>query len=521
MANSTEPRSYIYKDAPPQETVDRIRSILQNIAIATSRKRVLNNADLLFSLGLHIKGFDAHVSGKGTTETYALASAYAELAERLQNQLLFLFTEYRKEAKDKYGFQVDPYEIVYIKKDIPALPDEFKSAHIFSENGNVHALWEDTRKMLSKKVLPIVFVPFYDVRNDKITFLPRNFLLNLIGSNGMVSGNSPEEAISQGLSEIIERHVSKELYFKEIKAPTVPISYIKEHAKVQYDIIQKIERTGKYQILVKDCSLGKKMPAIAVVMILKNIDAYTVNIGVSPIWQIALERCLTEAFQGQQIKNYRGASPLNIAPPFEKKMCVDNHLNIVRLSKGQYPPSLFDDEYDYQFKGFPETNFQNQKEMQTYLLNLLIDQGHNIFIRDVSFLNFNAYHIIVPGMSVTKMLSDRDWKEAYFSIPGLDYLCRLDTLSNTELAELAEDIENFIADDSFYRNLTFYQYAGMLVKKDIPWKQVSLWFILALIYYKLNHFEASRHYMTQFLMLIDRKNEPNGLQSFYALRDFI
>jgi len=120
-------------------------------------------------------------------------------------------------------------------------------------------------------------------------------------------------------------------------------------------------------------------------------------LGASPIWQIALERCLTEAFQGQYINQYYGAVPLNLTYPFDEKMNFDNHMNIVRRSKGQYPPSLFDDEFDYKFNGFPEVSFNNQKDMMRYLITLIKNLGHNIYIRDVSFLKFNAYQIIVPG----------------------------------------------------------------------------------------------------------------------------
>ena len=99
---------------------------------------------------------------------------------------------------------------------------------------------------------PVIFIPYYSYTDDKIVYLPRTLIFNVYSSNAMASGNTAAEAITQGLSEIIERYVSRSIYFMELTPPTIPKEYLQTNAPSQYDIIKKIEDTGLYKIIVKD-----------------------------------------------------------------------------------------------------------------------------------------------------------------------------------------------------------------------------------------------------------------------------
>ena len=512
---------YIFKDAPPEETVKKIKGILKKTGIPACEDAYINNSDFLYSLRLSVEGFDYRVNGKAVTKQYALASAYAELMERLQNQLLWPYVEFSPNAQRKYGFRIDIHEKVYAKSDIPSLPEDFKSARIYSKKQNLYELWEYVKETLSKKSYPVVFIPYFNMRDDEVVYLPRTFIYNVIGSNGMAAGNTPEEALTQGLSEVLERYVLKVLYFQEITPPTIPKVYIKLHAPEQYDMIKKLEHTQQYKIIVKDCSLNMRLPVIATIIILIPKNMYVVSIGAYPIWQVALERCITEAFQGQQITNYRGAVSFNFATTSNQKMIYDNYMNIVRRSKGQYPASLLHDRFSYEFKGFPDITFKKHKEMLSYLVNLIRDFGYNMYFRDVSFLKFNAYQIIIPGMSVVKMLSKRNWKEAVTSIPVIDYLCNIHELSNMQLRELAEDMENYIADESRRSYFSFSRYVGLPIRNYTPWQMVTLHIILALIYCKLGEISYACKFMVEYTSLLNNLEKKNNAQLLYAFRDFL
>ena len=49
------------------------------------------------------------------------------------------------------------------------------------------------------------YVPYYDVFNKTLVNLPIDIIFNIISTSGMCAGNTPEEALVQGISEVLER----------------------------------------------------------------------------------------------------------------------------------------------------------------------------------------------------------------------------------------------------------------------------------------------------------------------------
>lgn len=65
----------------------------------------------------------------------------------------------------------------------------------------------------------------------------------------MCAGNSPEEALVQGLSEIIERVVQRRIFTEKPALPDVPEEYIQQFPYV-YEIIQKLKEQEKAIIIL-------------------------------------------------------------------------------------------------------------------------------------------------------------------------------------------------------------------------------------------------------------------------------
>ncbi len=182
-------------------------------------------------------------------------------------------------------------------------------------------------------------------------YIPVRFVESVYCTNGLCAGNSPCEAKVQGLSEILERVVRKFLYRKyfalvpdatscvhgerkyctdtpllqvtddlELNAilssidenfprslPEIPRELIAQRYPHLEKIIQKIEkaRTGihKYVLSCLDGSLGGLLPVTVVVLQVANTSQYKISVGAHPNMGIALERTLTEMFQGVTIQN--------------------------------------------------------------------------------------------------------------------------------------------------------------------------------------------------------------------------
>ncbi len=67
---------------------------------------------------------------------------------------------------------------------------------------------------------------------------------------------------------------------------------------------------------MKDCSLGLGFPVIGTVVIFKDKNKYAFKFGSDPDMAIALERCLTEFFQGRRIFYDDHACPNKYSPCF-------------------------------------------------------------------------------------------------------------------------------------------------------------------------------------------------------------
>ena len=77
-----------HKECGPEETVSRIRKIIDICGIETQVLNERNQFEGAFSNRIVLKNLGVGTNGKGTTKAYALASGYAEFMERLENDSL-------------------------------------------------------------------------------------------------------------------------------------------------------------------------------------------------------------------------------------------------------------------------------------------------------------------------------------------------------------------------------------------------------------------------------------------------
>lgn len=125
--------------------------------------------------------------GKGATKHQSMASAIMEYIER-KSWLEYNFGN----AK---GFIKASYDELSEKIDMSAYKNIF-TIHYYAEK-------EKNQKLL--KSIPLFWVEAYDLVNKKPILFPVNFVDLTRSSNGLAAGNTKEEAITQGLCELIER----------------------------------------------------------------------------------------------------------------------------------------------------------------------------------------------------------------------------------------------------------------------------------------------------------------------------
>ena len=385
-----------HKDASPVDTIHRIRNILDKVGVLTLEEWSESGIEGCHSLRVGIEGTAMGANGKGTNQLYALASGYAELIERMQNNMLYLggvSTSYCEEQ----GFILAPDETYIPDFDYDSLDNSFLG-HVREKLGQERNLLIGNLTHHRPKGLPdhVITLPFYSLKHHRIDYLIYDFYTAIYGSNGMCAGNTKEEALVQGLSELMERYVNVKLIKNRITPPTVPEEYLKQYPDL-YRILSDIRASGRYQVIVKDCSLGEGYPVVGTIIADRQRGTFGMKLGVHPDFPVALERTLTEAFQGARLDQF--TQNCTIEYQEDRLLHRDNDLNIMKIGVGSYPPELLAEKSTYDFFPPEQPDGQTNREMLTTMLRKILDQGYDILVRDASYLGFPSYHIIVPGFS--------------------------------------------------------------------------------------------------------------------------
>ena len=266
---------------------------------------------------------------------------------------------------------------------------------IYLQNKEISNKEELLNKILWEKE-NIISLPFYSVKDQKVVYIPHVLSCHLCGTNGMCAGNSAEEAIIEGISEILERYVSAQLIYQRVALPEVPDWYLKKFPKVQ-DMYSKLKNKKGYICKLLDCSFGGKYPVAGLVIMQKNTGRFGFKLGAHPDYGIAMERCFTEASQGMDILEYAQGCLFDF-----KNEDVDKEENIrefVYSTIATIPYQVFSAEKTYEFTPVEDISNLNNKQILHKLQKDLLTQGYDILVRDVSSLGFPSFRIIIPGMT--------------------------------------------------------------------------------------------------------------------------
>ncbi len=428
-----------FKDSSPVETVSNIKQLLGSNGLSVKEDWYENSVCNCYSLRLFLNNTTLFTCGKGITKELANASAHAELMERLQSGMLgygkLHFNDAVMMDRDTLAKSCDEFFI-----RIANVIDEFETKSI-SPDRIIDACFDyEGDSNLTEAI------PYYSVTDDKMVYLPSRLMIPLFTSTGNCAGNTAEEAIVQGISEIIERWNQRHFMCKDLIPPTIPDDYL-QNFPVAYETITEIKNAG-FDVIVKDCSMETGYPVIATAVIDKKKHAYHVHMGASPVFEIALGRSLTETFQGRILETIADTdlseSSKNDISTFRKSFV---------LGRGAYPIEFFTEESSFRFIPFPDrtgcTNFQ----LLEYAINYIKERNMKIYIRDMSHLGFHAYKIVVPDMCKAPF----DFLTSDLQVPKL--------IGNTKEAEL--DPKNATEEQLFeLQLLNLYKINNKLLDRD-------------------------------------------------------
>jgi YcaO-like protein with predicted kinase domain len=500
-----------YKECGPVETTTAIRGVLAEIGLLPEEVSLDNPYPGLHSVRLSLPASlgSYGTNGKGRSAEYSLASAYAECMERMQNGVFHgLRRTMLASFRERYGFYFAPDEGYLTEDQLLALPGDVV-ADLMREHDPDRATFVHLYHARAKAngAPGVVAVPFYDTVGQNVVYLPLNLLLEATGPNGMAAGNTLPEAIFQASCELLERWAAAEVFFGRLTPPTVPRSYLQWFTQ-EYAIIELIESTGKYRVTVKDFSCDARIPALGLIVENRLASTYKLNVGCDTSFPVALSRCLTEVYQGvgdeeefdQSALPIPGEEPAYFTNDDVASRCqrLTAFMKFTKHGRGPYPATLFGERASYSFAPDVWGSTASYEEEVRRLVAYFRRRGHNVYVRDASFLGFPSVQVYVPGVSVRA--------HRHTSAPstvGSPLVLALDTIeakalklkqcSDQDLAAVAEVLERLPPAASF---------VGLFrleLKGSSPWQQVSVAFVLALIRLRLGQYNRARKSIQEFL----------------------
>jgi len=271
----------------PEKTVQEFKKKLKEVNLdILERTMRIDNGRLDIPIYFSVCSRDAQKiigtkkqMGKGGTPQQSEASAVMELAER------FSFFSF---CKNPENFFLEEYKNL---KD-RALPFEAIALSVHDDSDDL----DKAREVFSR--LPLKWTRAYNMTRQEEVLIPFNWFFAINEFNGPSAGNCVEEALSQGICEIVERHVSSVVSRNKLSSPAIKLESVTDPLVIE--MIGKYKKAG-VSLFVSDFSLNTGIPSVGVLAYDPSTFPEKSEIvwtaGTTPSPQKALSRALTEVAQ--------------------------------------------------------------------------------------------------------------------------------------------------------------------------------------------------------------------------------
>ena len=362
------------KILPPEDTVRQFKEKLNKVNLDILKRTIrIDNGRLDIPVYFSLCGSDAHniigtkkQMGKGGTPSQSEASAVMELVER------FSFFSFVKNPKNFFTEK-------FCNINDRALPFDLiaKSVHDESEDLPI------TRKVFEN--LPLKWTWAYNLTRKEETLVPFDWFFTINEFNGPSAGNCVEEAISQGICEIIERHTSSVISHNQLKVPA-----IRPDSATDALVIEMIGKYGRVgvKLFVSDFTLDTGIPSVGVLAYdpttFPELSEIVWTAGTTPDPQKAFSRALTEVAQLAGDFNTASNYVASGLPKFTDLAEADYVINPGKEIDISALPDLSDDNIKVEVENCVAALSKN--DMEVFVINTMHPD-----------LEIPAFYTIIPG----------------------------------------------------------------------------------------------------------------------------
>ena len=356
------------------ETIRRVNSIIQALHIPLEVKKTDIYKNKIFSLVLYDKEYpDAFSSGCGFSYTEAMACALGEFIERLQNGLLY----------DEFHFC---QSITAFEKNIVM---------------NIPSCSINKKFLLFPSSNKTVCYKYKNIFNNKIEYIPVAYIKQNCGSSGMAAGVSLEEAIQNGLKEVVERYICKMIYTKKVSKLTMGYyNYDKFIARENKGLITELKNDG-FSLQIIDLSLNFRFPVLGI-FLFNNLLKFSFGIGIGNTIDKAIRDALIQILRGKNTKediinDMRSFWEIDYekASFGEKNAYLYEHNLLRHYSSGIIPKDLL----LYAMRYPCNLSDENFSTMYNNMIKSCQSLGWQILVKTSLSAGFPSCHIYVPDIS--------------------------------------------------------------------------------------------------------------------------
>lgn len=398
-----------YKDRSPKETIQIIQTFFEQNNYQIKIEDSIKGASSTFSYHIELYTKDnilcLESNGKGVDANYALASAYAELYERFCNKNRIYGTPLFTSILQSYNYKNYHYNLAPDEKEFnnfnELFPDKnFQKYFNIYFNNDFNYLEKFYNLICNKKYIGL---PYKNIFNEEIKYYNPILLLHLQNTNGMSAGNTLEEAINHGISEIIERWCIN-LIDKNVNEKYYALNLNTLKNKKLKEIIQQIEKDNN-TIYILDLSYSFGFPVMAGIIFNHKSKNIAVRLGSFPVFDIALERVLTELYQG--ISSWGSSeNTQHLQRPYKTCKIGDfaDQLGTTGIQHIFPEPLLDNITYVDTFNSevFLSNKEYSNKEILNYYKDFCLKKQIDVYMRDVSLSkDVYAIHIYSPQLLFT------------------------------------------------------------------------------------------------------------------------
>ncbi len=236
------------KAVTPEQTIARVRERLSRLDMDVLAKTMrIDTGRLGIPVFISLCGEDAtrftgtkKQMGKGATPAQSEASALMELIERFS---FFSFLE-------QFPFPVMKYKEL---DDFAVSVEDLKKSVYDTTTPS-----ELCRQFLED--LPLRWAKAWNVTLGCEQWVPLDWFYTINEYNGPASGNTLEEAILQGLCEVVERHVGSIVCHDLTVTAEIDVESLREPAAIE--LVEKFRANG-IELFLRDISLDTGVPTVA------------------------------------------------------------------------------------------------------------------------------------------------------------------------------------------------------------------------------------------------------------------